>query len=78
MVKEKIKILKQKIQPKQAKPIFCNPDVISSLETLHKGCIVVTICKSANNFAFISKNITYKPLAEIGLSNSKSKTYSKN
>ena len=43
MVKEKIKKLKQKIQPKQTKPISCDPDVISSLETLHKRFAAVTI-----------------------------------
>ena len=27
MVREKVKKLKQKIQPKQAKPILCDPDI---------------------------------------------------
>ena len=58
MVKEKNKKLKQKIQPKQAKPILCDPEVISYLETLHKRFVAVTIDKPANNFALSAKNIT--------------------
>ena len=48
------------------------------LEALHKCFVVVTIVKAANNFAFIYKiyHIS-KLLVEVGLSNTKSKTYSK-
>ena len=74
MVKETIKKLKQKIQPKQVKPMLCDPDVKSYLEALHKRFVVVTIDKAANNFTFICKKYYIsKLLAEVGLSNSKYK-----
>ena len=41
------------MQPKQIKPIFCDPDVKSYLEALHKRFNVVTIDEAANNFDFI-------------------------
>ena len=74
IVKETIKKRKQKIQPKQAKPMLCDPDVKSYLEALHKRFVVVTIDKAANNFTFICKKYYIsKLLAEVGPSNSKYK-----
>ena len=55
-----------------------NPDVKPYLKALHKHFVVVTIDKAAKNFAFICKNYyVTKLLAEVSLSNSESKTYSK-
>ena len=48
LVKETIKKLKQKIQPRQTKPILCNPDVRLYLEALHNRFVVVAM----DNFAF--------------------------
>ena len=77
MEKEKIKELKQKIKPKQTKTILCDPNLMSHLEAIHKR-FAVTIYTDANNFGFICKKYYIsKLLAEIGLSNPKSKTYSK-
>ena len=48
------------------------------LEELHKSFVAVTIGKAANNFALICKQYYIsKFLVEVGLSNSKSKLYSK-
>ena len=72
MVKEKNK-LKQKIQPRQTKPILRDPDVKSYLDALHNRFIIID--KSANNFAFICKKYYISELlAEVGPSNSKSRT----
>ena len=49
MVKEKIKRLNHKIQPRQTKPI-CNPDVKSYLGALLKP-FVLTIGNAANHVA---------------------------
>ena len=77
MVKQNIKKLKQKIQPKQSKPILCDPNSKSYLEVLHKrSFFVLSIKKTVSDFAFIFR--TYyvsKLLTEVGLSDSKSKTY---
>ena len=43
MIKQKNKKPKQKIQPKQAKPILSDPDAKSHYEALHKRFAVVTI-----------------------------------
>ena len=59
IVEEKIEKRKQKIQPKQTKPILCGPDVKSYLEALHKRFVFVTIDKVATNFAFTCKKIFY-------------------
>ena len=68
MVKEKIKKLNQKIQPKQTKSILCDPDVKSNLGVLHKLLVVVTIEKNANDFAFICKKYYgSKLLAAVGV-----------
>ena len=58
--------------------LFLNLIIETYLEALHKYFAAVTIDKAVKNFAFIWK-IYYisKLLAEINLSNSKSKTYSK-
>ena len=57
------------MQAKQTKPIFCDPDVTSYLESLNKHFVSVTIVKAANNFVFICKIITSlnssKLLAEV-------------
>ena len=78
IVKEKIKKLKQKMQPKQTNPILCDSDVKSYLEALHKRFVAVTVDKATNNFAFIfRKYYISKLLVEVGYSHSKSKTYLK-
>ena len=60
------------------KPILCDPDVKSYLETLRKRSVVITIDKAANNFAFICENCyNSKLLAEVSLSNSKCISFSK-
>ena len=58
--------------------LFLNQIKEILVEALHKCFAVITIEKSANKLTVISK-IYYisKPLAELGLSNSKSKTNSK-
>ena len=55
-VKEKITELKQKIKPRQAKPVLSDPDVKKHLEDLHRKFVIVTIDKASNNFAFIFRN----------------------
>ena len=51
---------------------------MSYLQVLRKRFIVVTIEKAANNFAFYNKKYDISSvLPEFGLSNPKSKTYSK-
>ena len=66
----------QKIQAKLTKPILCDPDIKAYQEALHKCFVFVRIDNSEKNLAFICKKYIYKLLAENGLSNSKSKTYS--
>ena len=46
MVREKVKKLKHKIQPKEAKPILCDPDIKSYREALHKSFCCCTYRKS--------------------------------
>ena len=53
-VKEKITELQQKIKPKQTKPVLSDRDVKKHLQELHRK-FVVTIDKTSNNFAFISR-----------------------
>ena len=78
MVKKEIQKARQKIQFKQTTPILCDPNLKSYLETLHKRLVIVIIEKAANNFAFVcNKYYISKVLAEIDLSYSKSKAYSK-
>ena len=52
-MKEKIRELKQKIKPKQTKPVLSDPDVKTKMEELHQKFVIVTIDKASNNFAFI-------------------------
>ena len=48
------------------------------VEELHKGFVIVTIDKATKNFGFIYKQyFIFNLLSENGISNSKSKTYSK-
>ena len=61
MVKKKLKTFNQKVQPKQAKPILCDPDVKSYPEALDNRAVVVAIERPANNFAFISKTQSLCP-----------------
>ena len=66
------------MQPKQTKPILCDPDVKSYLEALRKRFSIVTTHKTANNFAFMYKKYYIsKLLGEVHLSNLKFKTYLK-
>ena len=46
IVKENITELKQKIKPKQAKPVLSDPDVKKHLKELHRKFVVVTIDKA--------------------------------
>ena len=55
-VKEKITKLKQKIKPKQAKPVLSDPDVKKHLEELHRKFVLVTIDKASNNFTLYLEN----------------------
>ena len=66
------------MQPKQTKPILCDPDVKSYLEALRKRFSIVTTHKTANSFAFMYKKYYIsKLLGEVHLSNLKFKTYLK-
>ena len=56
MVTEKNKKLSWKIEPKQTKPILCDPDVKSCLETLQKPFVVVTQAKLQTTL--LAKNFT--------------------
>ena len=51
-MKEKIIDLKQKIKPKQIKPVLSDPDVKKLLEELHRKFVIVTIRKASKNFEF--------------------------
>ena len=74
---KKIKKVKKNIQTKQTKPVLCDPVVKSYLEALRNRFVVVTIDKTANDFAFTSKKYYITEiLAEVSLSKSKSKRYS--
>ena len=74
----KIKNLSRKPSPYKKTLILCDPDVKSYLERLRKRFVGITIDKSVKNFAFICKRYcTSTLLAEVGLSNSKCKKYSK-
>ena len=65
-VKENITELKQKIKPKQAKPVLSNPDVTKHLEELYPKFTIVTFDKASSNFAFIyRKCYISKLLAEV-------------
>ena len=64
-VKEKITELKQKMKPKQTKPVLSDPDLKKHLEVLHRKFVIVTIDK-ANNFASMCvKYYISKLLAEF-------------
>ena len=54
-VKEKLSTkLRQKIKPKQPKPVLSNPDVKKYREKLHPNFFIVTD-KASNKFAFICR-----------------------
>ena len=54
-VKENIREIKQKIKPKQSKPVLSDPDVKKCLEELHRKFVIVTIDRSSNSFRFICR-----------------------
>ena len=54
-VENKINLLKNKIKPEMTKPVLCDPEVITYLQSLHERFVIVTIDKAANNYAFICK-----------------------
>ena len=65
-MKEKITELKQKIKPKQIKPVLSDPDVKMQLEELHQKFVIVTIDKPSSNSSFICrKYYISKLLAEV-------------
>ena len=53
MVKEKIKKVKKKIQPKQTKPLLYHPVIKLYVDVVHKLFAVVTIDIAVDNFPFI-------------------------
>ena len=68
---------KQQHPTRKTKPVFRDPDVKSYLESLLRRFVSVAIDKATNDFTFSNKPYISKPLTEVGLSNSKSKTWSK-
>ena len=58
--------LKQKINPKQTKPVLSNPDVKNHPEELHWNFVIAIIDKVAINFGFVcTKYYTFKLLEEV-------------
>ena len=54
MVKEKFsQKIREKLRPKQTKPMLYDTDIKSYLEALNESFAVVIIDKTANNFAFL-------------------------
>ena len=67
---KKITELKQKIKPKQTKPVLSDPDVKKQQEELHRKFVNITIYKASNYFAFISKKYYIsKLLAKVSKKN---------
>ena len=75
-MKEKITELKQKIKPKQVKPVLSEPYVKKHLLIeIHLKLVTVTIDKASSNFIFIwRKYYIFKLLAEV-LPNKKKNQY---
>ena len=78
-VKERIKTLKRKHQPRKTKPILSEPDVVEYLKSLQHKFVIVTIDKAANNFAFVCKRFYIsRLLLEVGVGDSGgTQTYSR-
>ena len=74
-VKEKITEFKQKIKPKQTKPVLGDPDVKNYLEELHQKLVIVTSDKASNNYEFLCrKYYISKLLAEVSPNKNKYST----
>ena len=59
MVKENIKKHKQKIQPKQAKPILYDPAARWYVEALQEHFAAVNIDKAANQLCFYHQKVLH-------------------
>ena len=75
-VKEKIIELKEKMRPKQTKPVLSHPNLKKQLEELHQKFAIIIIVKAWNNFVFICrKHHISKQLAEVSPDENKNLTW---